>query len=149
MFQMSAPNRKSQGRALHLNGCSGWWTVPSYTVEKCRWLWERQLGALTLLTGSPAGQLLSHFFSLLLARCIGQASFLNYAAVAWTLLFFSSRQPSRSQYGMASVCQSCKKGLSRVLNDFSIAFCFMHCKSFHYRRGLAFQGTFSKDSKGR
>ena len=57
-------------------------------LRKGRWLWEWQLGALTLfLKGRTAGQPLSHCFSLLLAHCICQVSFLKYAGVAWTLIF--------------------------------------------------------------
>lgn len=54
-------------------------------LRKGRWLWEWQLGALTLLLkGRTAGQPLSHCFSLLLAHCICQVSFLKYAGVTWT-----------------------------------------------------------------
>lgn len=49
-------------------------------------------------------------------------------------------------HGMASLCRSCKGGLSRCLSNCSIAFCFIHWNSFHfYRKGHLkgpFKGTF-------
>ena len=128
-FQMSASKGKSQGQAIWTAALIGGEPLlkqppPGYRSRSGAFPQARCKGTgfVWLPFSSFVSLLLQSFLPWVCRRGVDSSVFFL------SFFFFVLCRPAGSWYDMVSMCQSCKKGLSRCLNNCSIVFCFIQWK---------------------